>query len=281
MPRNDRGWDRSLVSFLFWNLHKHPLQDRVARLASAHGVDVLMLAECELDSNEMLAALNGLGGGSYCFPFSAGNKIRVFTRLPESSLTDAFNDPLGGLTIRRLMVGEPPGLLLAVVHFPSRVNWDQDDQTMESTALAADIIRTEDESEHRRTILVGDLNMNPFEPGVVGAHALHAVMTRSLARREERDVKGRPYRFFYNPMWGCFGDRTAGPPGTYYFQSSKPVNCFWNIYDQVLLRPSLMDALEELRILESDGHDRLLTPRGLPRKSTVSDHLPLFFRLNL
>lgn len=25
--------------------------------------------------------------------------------------------------------------------------------------------------------------------------------------------------FFYNPMWGCLGDRDPGPPGTYYYDS--------------------------------------------------------------
>jgi hypothetical protein len=40
-----------------WNIHKKPLQDRVARLASAYSVDVLMLAECEIDPAEMLATL--------------------------------------------------------------------------------------------------------------------------------------------------------------------------------------------------------------------------------
>jgi hypothetical protein len=250
-------------------------------MALTHGVDVLMLAECEIDPAEMLAVLNGAGGGTYCFPFSAGSKIRIFTRLPESSLTVAFNDPLERLTIRRLDVGDPPGLLLAAVHFPSRRNWDRHDQTLESTVLATDISRAEDETGHRRTILVGDLNMNPFDPGVVGAQALHAVMTRSLARREKRVVSGRPYWTFYNPMWGCFGDRTDGPPGTYYLPPSKPGNYFWNIYDQVLLRPTLMDMLEELRILDSDGYDSLLTPRGRPRKSDVSDHLPILFRLRL
>ncbi len=134
---------------------------------------------------------------------------------------------------------------------------------------------------HRRTILVGDLNMNPFDAGVVGAQALHAVMTRQLARREEREVMGRAYRFFYNPMWGHFGDRTSGPAGTYYHHASNPGNLFWNMYDQVLLRPDLMDQLIELQILISDGQDDLVTKGGLPKKTDGSDHLPILFRMNL
>jgi hypothetical protein len=270
-----------MVSFLFWNLFRRPLQDRVARLVSTHDIDVLMLAECATDPSDMLAVLNGTEGKTYVLPESLGKKIHIFTRYSPSSLLDEFNDPMGGLTIRQLKVGEPPGLVLAVVHFPSRADWDKEDQMLESTVLASDIIRIEDKLGHRRTILVGDLNMNPFDPGVAGASALHGVMTRALARRGERTVRGKSYRHFYNPMWGCFGDRTAGPPGTYYLSASKPVNYFWNIYDQVLLRPELIDKLEELKILDTDGSTSLLTCQGLPSKSDGSDHLPIFFRLNL
>jgi hypothetical protein len=131
-----------------------------------------------------------------------------------------------------------------------------------------------------RTVLVGDFNMNPFDAGVVSAHALHAVMTKDVARRGSREVRGEEYPFFYNPMWGCFGDRTAGPPGSFYLGASKPVNYFWNVYDQVLLRPGLMDSLRELAVLDSDGVESLLTASGLPQTSSGSDHLPLFFQLD-
>jgi hypothetical protein len=105
-------------------------------------------------------------------------------------------------------------------------------------------------------------------------------MTRALAARERRTVRGHDYRMLYNPMWGLFGDRpSAGPPGTYYRSSTGTVNYFWNMYDQVLLRPAVAGAQAELRILDTDGTDTLLTPRGLPDQAAGSDHLPLLFRL--
>ncbi len=60
---------------------------------------------------------------------------------------------------------------------------------------------------------------------------------------------------------------------------SKPVNYFWNMYDQVLVRPALIDHLSEVRILDHDGTESLLTPGGLPGRADGSDHLPLLFRL--
>jgi hypothetical protein len=56
-------------------------------------------------------------------------------------------------------------------------------------------------------VLVGDFNMNPFQEGVVAANGLNAVMARRVAaRRRTRVVQEREYPFFYNPMWGHFGD---------------------------------------------------------------------------
>lgn len=270
-----------MVSFLFWNLAKRSLQHRVARLAAAHEVDVVMLAECAVEPVDLLEALNATGQGTYSCPSPDTDKVRLFTRFPESALVNAFNSQLGETSIWWLQAGASTDLILALVHFGSRVNWDRDDQTLQATVLADDVLRVEDDLGHRRTVLVGDLNMNPFDPGVAGAAALHAVMTRDLARRQEREVKGRPYCFFYNPMWGFFGDRTPGPPGTYYLRASKPLNYYWNMYDQLLLRPDLMDLLEDLRVLDTDSHEPLVTAHGLPSKSEGSDHLPLLFRLDL
>jgi len=267
------------ISFLFWNVNGRDLRDRVACIARSHGVDILILAEWAFDPRTLIGQLNDLGESTYCLPFSEGRRIRIVTRQPSSALTDDFNDPLGGLTIRKLRIKQIPDLLLAATHFPSRLHWEQDDQTLEATALAHDISRAEERSGHQRTILIGDLNMNPFDVGVVGAHGLNAVMTKELARRESRTVRGRSFAFFYNPMWGFFGDRSNGPSGSYYYSAAKPTNQYWHIFDQLLIRPALMDHLEDIRILDHDGEKGLLSTSGLPDTTEASDHLPIFFTL--
>lgn len=62
--------------------------------------------------------------------------------------------------------------------------------------------------------------MNPFDEGVVKAAGLHAMMTKATANERFRTVQGREYPFFYNPMWGFFGDRTDGPAGTFHYRRS-------------------------------------------------------------
>ena len=281
-----------MLSILFWNVmgnqtltweaRSSALSTHIARIMSAFGVDVLLLAESGFEPPEVVDALNGGKPGAFCHPTSNSRRIQLFSRLAASSVVDQFNDSSDGrLTIRRLTTPSNGEILLAALHFQSQIVWTAEEQALQATVVQQDIAETEDVVGHQRTVLVGDLNMNPFDLGVVGAQALNAVMTCELARSEERTVAGRPYRFFYNPMWGFFGDRTPGPPGTYFCSASSPRSYYWNVFDQVLLRPGLMDFLAELRILDGYGRESLLTERGRPRSSDVSDRLPVLFRLNL
>jgi len=246
----------------------------------SRSVDVLILAEFVGDPNDLTGVLTDESGADWRLPESFAERILILTRLPANSITDQFNSSLDRVTIRRLRLTDRCDLLLAAAHLPDKRNWLGKDQAMEAQIVARDIALTEDRVGHRRTMFVGDFNMNPFESGLTGSHAFNAVMTRDAGRAERRKVVGQEYRFFYNPMWSLLGDRSEGPPGTYFDGSSRPTNHYWHMLDQVLLRPAIMDKLRELAILESDGEESLVTRRGRPRKSAVADHLPLYFALD-
>jgi hypothetical protein len=270
-----------MTTFLFWNINKRPLQDRIARLAVRYDVDVIVLAECAVDSSIILGALNRVSRKRYWSPPTPPTKTRLFANLPSGDVQDRYAEPSGDLTIWHLKLGDPPGVLLAGIHLPSKMDWSDADQALWATELVREIRREEGQVWHDLTILVGDFNMNPFDLGVSAAQAFHGMMALALVRNLERKIKGRDYRFFYNPMWGLFGDRTPGPPGTFYLRASKPGSYFWNMYDQIMLRPGLADKLKDLRIIDHDGVDSLLTKFKLPKKSVGSDHLPILFTLNL
>ena len=112
------------------------------------------------------------------------------------------------------------------------------------------------------------------------ASGLHAAMTKATARERKRTVGGTQYRYFYNPMWGHFGDRTPGPPGTYYYSRGADVSYFWHMFDQVLIRPDLIERFDDetLQVLAAAGSTPLIGQNGRP---TASDHLPISFKLNL
>lgn len=268
------------ISVLFWNINRRPLAQRVGRLAQVHSPDFVVLAECVTPAEHITHALDSAGIGTYGLVPGSGDELRLFTRRPVGEWSPLLREQLDAWLVFRVAVPLLPELLFFAAHLPSKLRTDEQDRLLDASLLGADIRRLEQQVGHTRSVLVGDLNGNPFEAPVVWAGGIHGVMTRDLARRETREVRGREYPVLYNPMWGAFGDRTPGPPGTYYRSSSQSVNYFWNTFDQVLLRPEVVDHLTGLRILDSDGTQSLLTPNGFPDSVNGSDHLPLFFRLD-
>lgn len=264
-------------------MNRKPLQSLVAALARSRDVEVLVLLECDIDPANVLQSLNQLDGQTFhhaVSPAGAANEsIRIFTRFSPGMLLPLHDDPR--FTIRHMLVPGQAGIIIAAVHFPSKLFWTEDDQAFECTEFARTIAEVEKRAGHDRTVLVGDLNMNPFERGMVAAAGLNATMTREQASKEFRIFRGRQYPFFYNPMWGHFGDRDQRPAGTYYRNSGRHVNYYWNMFDQVLIRPSLLDRFprDGVEIVTHAGATPLLGASGTPGRTRGSDHLPLLFRL--
>jgi endonuclease/exonuclease/phosphatase (EEP) superfamily protein YafD len=270
-----------MITLLFWNVGAASRPIQISDLATRYDVDVVLLAELVDEPSELLLALNKTVVAYSYAPGIGNTKIHIFARFSETFAAPIYETDR--LTVRRL---NPPGIeeiLLAVVHFPSKYAWSDDSQTMECTRLADDIRRIEESTGHQKTVLVGDFNMNPFETGVVSAAGMHAVMDRKVAQRGNRIVQEREYPFFYNPMWSLFGDATRGPAGTFYHPRAEHKVYFWNMFDQVLVRPALLERFrfDDLAIIDHTGEQSLLTDTGIPDRKLGSDHLPILFRLSL
>ncbi len=264
---------RETLTFFFWNLNRRSLGSELRQVTDEHEVDIVLLAENALTDAKLQAALP-----RFSEPETYAEKISIYTRGDPARIVPVFDDPARRLTIRRLTFRDRPDILLAAVHFYDKRNWSDAEQLTEATVLAGDICKAEDQVGHRRTILVGDLNMNPFDKAVVASSGIHGMMTRELARRGTRTVAAREYRFFYNPMWSLLGERAGGPPGTHFHSRSTPIAYFWHMLDQVLVRPDLMDNLKDVRILDSIAGKPIVSKDGRPR---ASDHLPILFRIEL
>lgn len=271
-----------MLSFLFWNIGNKPIQDKIVNLALLYDLDIIMLIESSIAPAVILTSLNKDAISSYHYAPSFGCKrVDIFTRFPSKFLTPTLETDR--LTIRSLALPGSVDILLAVTHFPSKLYWDESSQGFQCVELSKFIRDVEHEIGHSRTVLVGDFNMNPFEDGVVSASGLHSVMTRNIAQKGTRIVQATKHPFFYNPMWRFFGDNQPSPPGTYYYERSVQKVFFWNMFDQVLIRPDLLPLFDNdnIKILESDGKISLLSDTGIPDRKNVSDHLPILFRLRL
>ena len=123
--------------------------------------------------------------------------------------------------------------------------------------------------------------IHPFENGVVGSDGLHAVMDKNIALKKSRIVQGEERKMFYNPMWSRMGDSSKGPPGTYFKDMSSYINLYWNTFDQVLLRPDLLNFFTDddlIVITEINGESLIINGRI---DNSLSDHLPILLKLNI
>ncbi len=269
------------MKFLFWNINKNSVGPILSQIVSEHEVDLVVLTECR-DGGEILASLNSATDNQFHLTDSKGTRVVIYTRFSNEFIHSEHHDNY--LTIRRVCLPGRTEIFLAAAHIPSKLHRKSDDEQVQIARGASESIRKcETRYGHSRTAFVGDLNMNPFEKGLSSADTLHAVMTRDIAAGKSRTVLGTEYHYFYNPMWGCFGDTTKGPPGTYYCRRSDLLEYFWNVFDQVLIRPALLDYFDTdaLRILTQCGETSLLRPSGTPDDTRASDHLPLLFRLRI
>ncbi len=270
-----------MLNFLFWNLQNKRLDETIVKITQKHRFDVLIFTEFNIEPALILKKLNRKGV-FYDYAVSLGcDKVKIFTKFPRNFILAVLET--NRLTIRNLKLPGLEDILVAAVHFPGKPHWDEYSQAAEASRLSDAIKKAEKEIGHSRTVLVGDLNMNPFSRGVVNANGLHAVMTRQIALQGKRTVQETDYPFFYNPMWNFFGDANNSPPGSYYYRGAGHSEYFWHLYDQVLIRPDLLTEFNtsDLKILHSDGNSSFLTARGIPNHRDFSDHLPISFKLSL
>lgn len=280
-----------ILSVLFWNFNIKRGQRLVelttdsersavlARIVRENAVDILVLAECTLPDHSLIDALQSVDP-RFELPANPHDRIRFFTRFPGEWLEPWTAD--GRMAVRRLSIQGYQDILLAAFHYVDRRNNSAERQWRDLGPYRATVIEAERMADHTRTILFGDLNMNPFDRGLTDpVHGFGAMMTWELA--EVHSEKKGPLRF-YNPMWSLMGRAEA--PGTYYWAQDEPENPYWHCLDGVLVRPTLRGIFleDELRIVRRmhgvDGEVFDLIRLAETHWQVVySDHLPILFRL--
>ena len=264
-----------MARLLFWNVQKHASADIIAQIASSNHADVIALAEAgHLEDAVLTRSL--WTHSQQTFRRAVGAfRIRVYSSLPEDYIQ--VRADANGLVLISLRQVFAPDLLIAFAHLPSKMTTDFLGLATLATRLRAAIEDAENIVRHSRTIIMGDLNMEPHEVGLLSSEALHATMCMRIARGRSRTVHGEERRFFYNPMWNLLGDQTRGPPGTYYRSTNDPDAQFWHMIDQVLLRPDVIDLvdIDSLAIITRSDEVALARRNGRPN-SRHSDHFPIF-----
>ncbi len=180
-------------------------------------------------------------------------------------------------SFRALTVGKEE-LTLVLFHGLDVRNYDEHSRRAYVMTLATEMHFFQKSHGKKRFVLLGDFNISPFDPCMNEANGLNAMMTRACVEREKRVVLSREYEFFYNPMWGLFGDSAAGPAGTVY--NTKGQGQYgWSMFDQVIVHHSVTKMFQGVSIIDNTGKRTLANSQGRPDTEEASDHFPILFTI--
>ena len=265
------------MRILFWNMGRNDSASHLAAILAETPCDIVLLCEFSGDSTQLVSRINAEIPGYRELSLPNSSYLRILSNLPTKCVTHISD--LNRSSFWTIRVGQA-SFTLCGCHLASGPHTDLTGRNHLLGRLRVDLRRIEAEVGHDRSIVMGDLNLNPYDEMVVSSEGLHAVSSLKEAKRGPRQVQGENCPYFYNPMWSHLGDRSPGPAGTYFWQCSQPSGYGWNMLDQILFRPSLMKSFDDFKvdILTMAGKNSLLTKNGRPKKA-ISDHLPLRIHL--
>ena len=219
-------------------------------------------------------------------PDLSGRSLRFFSKFDGGHWIAERDSDFAAFRVLRV-----PGLediILAAVHLLSKCNdRSPEQQRIECSDVAAMAADLEKERRHTRTVVIGDFNVDPFEPGMLHADGLFAMIAFRDAEVGVRTIRQKSYQPFYNPMWSLYGDIGGRAPGTCRFVHDD-VNCaYWHMHDQVIVRPALGRQGIKVEILQcySDAHGKVMSLSNdagdSPDAESFSDHFPLLVTITL
>jgi hypothetical protein len=274
-----------VAAFLLWNVNGQNRDLLVQSFVREHKIDIVLLVEyspsktvsnlsnllqqdglVKRSTSERFGVFGRLSYGMALVSSASGGRVDLWDWTPESGNAGRF----------------------AIVHGLDRINNDDGTRRVFFRRVA-DLVKERERAagSHRRSIVVGDFNANPFESAVLSSDGLHAIGIRQVSSLTKRQVRLGEEKedFFYNPMWRLYGHAPPSEAGmaTHYWQNGLAGELFWHMLDQVVIRPEecVRFPEEKIKILSSIGTVRLLAPDGTLDKGVGSDHLPVVFNWNL
>ena len=262
------------MKYLFWNTHKNEkINSVLCDLIIENGISIVVLAEYAADINELIQMLDIKGVSMQQYPTIGCDRIHIVGYVGICIEPQLHADHW---TIQVVDSNN----ILCCVHLNSQIYSDHaEKREIDIEQIIDDVVKLEDELGVRNTIIVGDFNINPYDKSCISARYFHGIPVYEEAKRESRTISGKEFSMFYNPRWNFLGDFSE-PYGTYFYGSSFTVNPYWNVYDQVIIRPALRQRFvdKSLRIITKTEQISLLDEKKHPNLA-ISDHLPITFEI--
>jgi hypothetical protein len=266
----------TIMNYLFWNTNKQMVDSEIISIIKEFSCDIIGLAEYNGDIKKLLKSLSCEEINLYHIPQIGCKRIEILCKYNPSKVDHCAESHY--YTIKKFPHDTLGSQTIGFVHLPSKLHAGSIDRLAELMSLKSSVEELEGKINNYNTIIVGDFNANPFEEELVGAMSIYCLSDRRIVKKRSKTIRNVSYNMFYNPMWNLLGDKD-GIPGTYYYNKSEQVNYFWNIFDQVVIRPEIIDNfdVDKLKIISQCNNVSLVNRNGRP---SISDHLPIIFNIS-
>ena len=166
------------IGILFWNVAKQNVEDRIARIATKFGAQIIVLAESEMMPHRLTHALRNGSGETFKYLNTQCKRLAIATSINPRFIEFRFE--ADRYSIFELKLPLTKSYLVAAAHGPSKLYWKQEDQAHFVRSLSASVRDVEKGVGHSRTIVIGDFNLDPFENPMVEV-PYSEILARDLA----------------------------------------------------------------------------------------------------
>jgi len=269
------------MNILFWNTYNKNvgnINNCLIELIQENKCDIVILAEYADDISSFCQLINRKS----LFEYSTMPNIKICNRIKGITINDYIIINLQEQTHYQIVMLKilNTRIIIAMIHNISKMHYTESTQEEVLRIFIKDICEAENYYSTKNTIIIGDLNINPFDNACISASILHAIPFMNEVKNTTRMVQNREYQKFYNPTWKFYGNRSI-PYTSYYKNNSDMINFYWNVFDQVIIRPQMINAFcdDTFKIIYKTMN-HILIQADKPDKINYSDHLPIFCTFN-
>ena len=157
--------DLPILSLLFWNMGHAPRVHILESLCHTHQIDLAVIAEPPEWSESTDPACRQFLSKFSRHEGVGTQRLRLFHRSESHLAPETFYVDDSGRLVMTEFTWNEQRFNLAAAHLMSPLRTGLDDRNTEATIIASCLRHQEASRSNSRTILMGDLNLNPFDRG--------------------------------------------------------------------------------------------------------------------
>lgn len=256
-----------MFNILFWNINGNHIENLISNCIAENDVDIAIFTE--YGGTDFSKIENDLGK-KYTYEKSYIPKTKI-AMMRKNTVTVGVHQQQRRYSLYSAETALEKYFIIGIHLEDPFYGYDS---TRENTIrnIVADVEKTEKNFEYEKTIIIGDFNVNPYDKEIIDFYCFNAVLFKRLIEENEythprSDKKKR----FYNPILSYISEENE-MYGSFYYDSS-PTTTYWHCLDQIIVRKSLVDNIENIKYLKKIDGKELLS--GKKPDSCISDHLPL------